>query len=210
METKILKPVFDLVDPIELGFARKCYEAGSTRHYHTFEHAQNVMRSALEHPSYFEHDKLLVQKAVLWHDAYYVAGDDQNEEKSCELSYAFTETNDDMLAITKAIMATKHKYEPWTVVAEAIMLSDMARMVADADMVQCACSIEQFRENSHKIKLEFTDKFSTVGSSITPEEYDRGRKQWAQGMLNRSRLFWDDEWETCFSDQIQRNLLTLV
>lgn len=204
---------FYMIDPIELMYAQKCYEAGSPRHYHTFEHAENVMRLAQRHPFYIDtvpRVRLMAQKAILWHDAYYVAGEDQNEEKSCELSYAFINHDEDMIAITKAIMATKHKYEPWTIIGSAVVTTQLAQLVADADLCCCVVVPYVFRDNSAKIKLEFTSKSSTVGSSISPNSFDEGRKQWARGLLDWDRFFWEETWNNRYSDQIRENLRTLI
>lgn len=145
------------------------------RHFHTWDHVQRLMRAA----EWFYAPYVVpqsVRDAILYHDAVYIPGATDNEEKSAELYDAeepkaiiwWRKTIQDYILATKfhrTINTTSHK---------AVFLS--------CDLVSLAAPWPQFCLDSQNVCKEYAYAYDA-------EKVRAGRKAFYESMLARATIY---------------------
>jgi predicted metal-dependent HD superfamily phosphohydrolase len=175
------------------------YESPSRAH-HNFCHAITcvLMGEVEQLPA-------LAIMALLYHDAYYVAGDKTNEEKSVAILRShFGDWSDDLDPgavsphpagpgpldqIAKLILATKHDREPATL---------LEAMVMDIDMAILGSKPARFAAYDEAIRAEF--------SAVSDADYEAGRVKFLQELLQRPQLFFTKSMQARYEHQARLNI----
>jgi predicted metal-dependent HD superfamily phosphohydrolase len=152
------------------------------RVYHTWDHVINMLnrwhsyaavRNRLRSPTSVE------RLAVIWHDAVYIPGRQDNEERSIELmcmvlkrypNVADYFSGDDIQMACELILSTKYPFQPRI---------KQAAYISDLDLIGFSYSKVDFIKNNTLID----DEFSHV------EKYAKGRLNFLMEMLNRRPFY---------------------
>jgi len=142
------------------------------RVYHRLNHIVQMFEFAKTHGVTLSPEQMY---AVLFHDAVYVPGAKDNEEKSAEVFLDWETSQHKFLfktdLIKQIILDTK----------EEVPTIEESELVIDLDLHQLAYTPE-FQNNALLIREEF---LPFVGE----EGYNRGRAAWLKGMLARQTIF---------------------
>jgi predicted metal-dependent HD superfamily phosphohydrolase len=158
---------------IAIKFVEKFY-AEKHRSFHTMKHIINVL-SRLSRLS------LELYYATLFHDTYYVPGNDDNEEKSCEIFKNWMKSNPIDINVDKVcriIMATKNPFQTFSDPDE--------KALVEADMSIFLGSHKELIEYENQISYEFKEF----------PDYKKSRIKFLQKVMN----FYgpnSKQWENC-------------
>jgi predicted metal-dependent HD superfamily phosphohydrolase len=173
------------------------------RAYHCFSHVEEVL-------AHFDdvaaagmwREPSSVFAATLFHDAIYVAGRSDNEQKSADLAVAFLRAQPighplDFPRIEQLILLTaKHgRIQPGEV-------DEDAALFLDCDTAILASSAQRFAQYDEEIAAEF--------SAIPPQAFATGRRLFLTNMLKRSRIFLSDHFHRRYDAQARANLAWAV
>ena len=183
--------------------------AGEGRHYHTFDHAIEVLswvNRACE--EYYEEDLQPftyheLRLAALLHDVVYTtAGSPQNEAESCEWvqrELANVVPPDSMARISQLIMLTA---EHGKLSATEVPLA--GRLLLDADLANLGRhQWEVFVYNDSNVVAELRLKY-------TAEQILVGRKAFLSGFLAKESIFLSPFFRMHFEVQARRNITRLL
>jgi predicted metal-dependent HD superfamily phosphohydrolase len=152
------------------------------RHYHTFDHAAEVVRCwrELHDAGQWQHPAE-TWLAALFHDAVYEAGATTNEQRSAELARAAIARwlpgrgiDADRVAELIELTARHGKLEPDDVDAEAALF-------LDCDMAILAADAAGFAAYDRGIAAEY--------AIVPPEAYAAGRRRFLEGLLAKPRIY---------------------
>lgn len=146
----------------------------SHRYYHTFDHVSQMLW-LLE---VADMDSLVAQWATFYHDAYYVPGDPENEQRSADLARNHLLRLGVEAAVVQEvetiIVATKtHRAEEGA--------SDSLGAVLDADMAILGSAAKDYEAYCEKVRLEF--------SGIQDDMYRAGRARFLSSVLAQERIY---------------------
>ena len=174
----------------------RCSYETPGRHYHTWEH----VRECLEKLRLFScASPRNVFLAILFHDAVYVAGRQDNEEQSAALAVATLENysvvpREDVAAVRHMIIATSEHH-----VSEN--MDEDSRVLLDIDMSILGAEPARYRRYAEDVQTEF--------APLVPEtrRYRMGRLRFLQGLAFRAHLFATtlgrERWETAARENIR-------
>lgn len=169
-----------------------CYHE-HTRHYHTLDHLNSVLRELLPHQQSLPNWHTIVF-AVAYHDAIYNPLKNNNEEKSASLAEKrLTEINypeAERTRCTQFIQATK-KHEP----ADA-----ETNLFTDADLAILGSEPEVYRLYAEQIRREY---------SMYPDFlYKSGRKKVLQHFLRMDNIYKTESFRIRYEAKAKANLET--
>jgi predicted metal-dependent HD superfamily phosphohydrolase len=164
------------------------------RAYHNASHVDEVL-ARFDEARAGMRDPRVPFYALLFHDAIYVAGRKDNEEKSAQAFLAEGLVPDVAEKVRDVILATaRHgRILPSEVDADTAL-------ALDCDMAILGASPERFAEYDAQIAEEY------AGTVL----YSFGRKKFVKGLLARERLYLSDFFHARFDAQARANLLSLV
>ena len=163
------------------------------RHYHNLDHLHYICKTLKGSPGRASNEEA-VHFALFYHDLVYEIPNVSNEEQSAEIAarrmkgLGVDQASSDLCI--KHILATKdHKN------------SDNAdtNLFCDADMAVLGDSPEVYKAYCKKLRAEF--------SSVSPEEYARGRISELEKMLDMEPLFKTLYFRQKFEVDARRNML---
>ncbi len=168
----------------------KCYEQPH-RCYHNLQHLDECLEQARAH-SDLALDLPAVEVAIFFHDAVYVIGDADNEQRSADMA---RKTLMDLglrtatvAQIAKMVLATTHKFEP--------PLGD-ARLVCDCDLAILASPRPRYDEYARQIEAE---------AGLPPVEFRPRRAQFLRVMLEKPTIFWTPQCRAELEGQARANM----
>jgi len=128
------------------------------RRFHTLEHIAYMFRKANEHDISLNRAQTL---AIWWHDAIYVPGAADNEEKSCRLAHDYFNHLQDVDFINIMIMIQDTKTH--------IPRTAESAIVCDLDMMILADTKIAYRRYAKQVRQEF--------NMVPDDQYRQGRIQ---------------------------------
>jgi predicted metal-dependent HD superfamily phosphohydrolase len=163
------------------------------RHYHTFEHIKmclNELEICKEQMPTFI--KLVVEKAIWFHDAIYVINENIDNEL---LSWQFA---DQLLAshgvsrlfLKDLILATKHE--------ETLIDSFETKIMADIDLAIFGKDKHTFDNYEENIRKEY--------EMFNEKEYKEGRKKVLKYFLDKKQIYYTEYFKNKYEDQARKNL----
>lgn len=187
----------DLPEPL-LDAAQIAY-ATPPRAYHSWSHVEDVLcryEEVARGPGWEGPREVLL--AVVFHDAVYVAGRKDNEEKSAELAAAQVERHlgeeqVDVARVTELIRLTARH--------GALAPSDVdpeAALFLDCDMAILGSEPALFAAYDEAIREEY--------AAVPRELYDAGRHQFLRRLLEAPRIFLSDFFHARRDAQARENL----
>lgn len=142
------------------------------RHYHNFTHIAQMFEWAKEYEIQLTDEQKL---AILFHDVVYSVGKKSfsNEHLSaiCAYDYCHEKYGNEFAKTVKRIILDTENHIPTI---------ELSKSVLDLDLLPIALS-ETYEENGRKIRMEFKD--------YSDKEFNNGRIEWIESMLNRQRIF---------------------
>lgn len=167
------------------------------RHYHTWEHIENMLEM-FEEIKYSLENRVAVEFAILYHDVIYDPNSFDNEERSADLSMEILGpmyTHNVREIVEALILHTKtHKIHEESYVAGGDL-----QYFLDMDLASLGVSEEQFDLNGENIRKEY--------AHLTDEEYEAGRLAFFNSFLARDRIYFTDYFYDKF-EVLARNNLT--
>jgi predicted metal-dependent HD superfamily phosphohydrolase len=170
--------------------------ASPGRHYHTWAHVLDCVEKLRTFPVDAPRTAFL---ALVFHDAVYVAGRSDNEERSAELARRQLRDGarigpQDIEEIARMILATRsHAADP----AET---SDDLRAVIDIDMSILGAPPDEYRRYAEAIQREFCP------AAASPPQFRLGRLAFLEGVLRQPRIYLTAEGAARWEAQARRNL----
>ena len=164
-------------DPALFAAVRAAYESPG-RHYHAWSHIE----ACLGEFAGFAWDRpRAALLALLFHDAVYVAGRGDNEERSAELAHAamrqWTDADEaERQAVRGMILATAHHH------ANAGAPADTSRLL-DIDLAVLGASRDEYDRYAAGVRAEWTPQV------VSPAEFIVGRVRFLQGLLAQARIY---------------------
>jgi predicted metal-dependent HD superfamily phosphohydrolase len=156
------------------------------RAYHTLEHVLDVARHWATQTWRQPKETFL---AVLFHDAVYVAGKSDNEEKSAQLFESLCGKNERVTELIR-LTALHGKTPP---------VDEEAATFLDCDMAILGAPPEAFARYEQQIAQEYVPV-------IGEEAYALGRRRFLEGLLKRDRIFLSPAFHVRFDAQARANL----
>lgn len=174
-------------------FARIAAEyARPERAYHTLAHVHHCLRE-LDTAREADTNVTALEWALWFHDAVYVPGQHDNEERSAEFSDRVAETVGNRSFAPDAhrlILATRIGREP-----EA----DDERLLVDIDYSILSAPPSAFEEYALGIRCEY--------AFVPWRDYVSHRTGFLRSLLARPRLFWTDYYQVRFDGHARANLV---
>ena len=163
------------------------------RAYHCAAHVDEVL-ARFDECRHLLLDPRVVFWALLFHDAVYLAGRKDNEERSAEAFRAAQVLPALAAEVCAVILATaRHgKIERREVDADTAL-------ALDCDMAILGASPERFREYDAQIAEEYS-------GLVTSLFYRAGRRRFLQGLLDRERIYLSDFFHARLEAQARANL----
>jgi predicted metal-dependent HD superfamily phosphohydrolase len=165
------------------------------RAYHSFAHVLEVAAHWQD-----VQQRLMWQKpretfcAVLYHDAIYVAGSSDNEERSAEWARGELdglEVDRDEVARLIVLTASHGKLSPGDVDRDTALF-------LDCDMAILGAPAERFAEYQRQIREEY--------AAIPDDLFRAGRSRFLERVLNSERIFLSDDFHRRFDARARANL----
>jgi predicted metal-dependent HD superfamily phosphohydrolase len=166
------------------------------RSYHTLTHLQDCLqefdnsRRLADHP----HE---VEAALWFHDAVYVPGASDNEEKSAELARrALTEARvrpDSAERVANLVQATRHATLP---------TSRDEQLICDIDLSILGRERRRFAEFEEQIRREY--------AWVPAPQYRHERSAVLTGFLARPSIYWTEEFRERYEVRARENLQRLL
>lgn len=175
------------LSPVDVPWAEveRAY-ATPPRAYHTLEHVLEVARLWAKETWKQPKETFL---AVLFHDAIYVPGNTDNEERSAELFESLCGPNE---RVKELIRLTATHGRPMKV-------DDDAAKFLDCDMAILGAPPDEFARYEQQIAREFVP---VVGE----DAYASGRRRFVQRLLESERIFLSDGFHARLDAQARANL----
>ena len=180
--------------PAELEAQLRAAYAEPPRAYHNFEHVGEVLEQMATVTRW--EDEQSVAFAVLFHDAVYVAGRSDNEQRSAQLAAAllpkaFPAAN--LRRIDELILLTaKHGR------LEAKDVDPEAALFLDCDMAILGAAAERYDMYERQIASEY--------AAIPEELYRAGRASFLRGLLAKPRLYLSEEFYGRLEERARENI----
>ena len=202
METDFPAPWTEGCDAPVFEEARRAYGSPG-RHYHTWEHVLDCAAKLRDFPC---GNPRAVFLALLFHDAFYVAGDTQNERHSADLARKVLGAHsrvpaEEVAEIERFILAT------CTHVVPPDERSADLRAVIDIDMSILGSDEEKYRRYAARVRSEWCP------SVVDGEGFRKGRAAFLRGVLASPRIYSTQEggrrWEAAARANITRELSEL-
>ena len=155
------------------------------RHYHTLEHIRHCLRE-FDQAVIFMDDPDMVELALWFHDAIYVAGAKDNERRSADLFREYSAGRVDAVfqqRIDDLIMATTHQEPP---------RQSNERFIVDIDLSSFGLPWEAFMRDGLRIRAESPD--------VTDDDYYPGHLRFLRGLEDRPSIFLTE----CFRQRYER------
>ena len=152
------------------------------RVYHTLDHIYSMFQVAQEHNIKLSDEQVL---AILFHDAIYIPGRQDNEAKSaeCFMEYCFNlKTVPFDADIVKTIILETKGHVPSI---------EESKIVLDLDLYGISQS-DLFNKNSIAIKKEFQDYLK-----ISDTEYYTNNLKWIESQLKKEKIYYSDIFNHC-------------
>lgn len=185
--------------PEEIFRAAAAAYASPPRAYHSFAHAQEVLRHLATVPAW-EHPAE-VQLAALFHDAVYVAGRSDNETKSADLALEAIATHlrtpVDTALVRRLIELTARHGK-----LDRATLDEEARLFLDCDMAILGAAPEVFDAYDAAIATEYAHVPSLV--------YRFNRRRFLAHLLDADRIYLSDLFHGRLDAQARANLRRAV
>jgi predicted metal-dependent HD superfamily phosphohydrolase len=158
--------------------------ANPPRAYHTLEHVLEVARLWAKESWKQPRETFL---AVLFHDAVYVVGNSDNEQKSADLS------GDDPRVRELILLTARHgRLAPKDV-------DDEAAKFLDCDMAILGASPEEFARYEEQIAQEYVPV-------LGEDAYASGRRRFVQRLLAKERIFLSEAFHARLDARARENL----
>lgn len=164
---------------------QEAYATGP-RAYHTLEHVLDVARHWASETWRQPNETFL---AILFHDAVYVAGSSDNEEKSARFFESLCGKND---RVTQLIGLT-------ALHGKALAVDDEAAKFLDCDMAILGAPPEAFDRYEQQVAQEYVP---VVGE----DAYASGRRRFLERLLQADRIFLSGSFHARFDAQARDNL----
>lgn len=173
----IAPAALDGCDDAVFRIARDAYDSPG-RHYHAWSHIEACMRQFkdvhLDQPR-------IVLLAILFHDAIYVPGRRDNEERSAVLATDTLAAHsrlgaDERQEVARLICLTASHHAPRT------LLHDEAAFI-DIDLSVLGADEATYRAYADGVRREF------VPAAVTAEAFAAGRSRFLQGLLAQEHIF---------------------
>lgn len=182
------------------------------RHYHTFDHAIEVVswvNRALEETfdlSLLPYTGMEIRLAALFHDVIYTsAGSPTNEEQSCKLFRQHMTDHRGKVPLESVertcelIMLTAQHGK-----LESDDVPRAGQLLLDADIANMGtCNWEVFAANNENVVEELKLKY-------TAQEISIGRKAFLAGMLAKKSIYLSEWFRERLEDQARRNLMRIL
>ncbi len=159
-----------------------------SRAYHNWNHVEHCLRmfKTLRH---LAKDPETIEWAILFHDAWYVAGSEDNEEMSAGLARACLDEPMNEEA-ARLIMLTAH-HQPQD--------DDIdGQIVCDCDLAVLAYPPDMFDQYEVLIREEY--------DFVPEEDFRRGRAAFIEGLLARESIFRTEQFRREFEAKARENL----
>lgn len=161
------------------------------RYYHTFDHLSQMLWQL----DLADITCVSVRWATFYHDAYYIPGDLENEQRSADLARnhlllmgveeKIIQDVEVMIIATKTHQASDDD-------------SEVLRSVLDADMAILGVAEKDYSAYCEKVRLEF--------SAIEETLYCAGRKRFLESVLAQDRIYLTDYFFSEFELQARKNI----
>jgi predicted metal-dependent HD superfamily phosphohydrolase len=166
--------------------------AEPTRSYHTAAHIQDCLavfdrsRDLARHPA-------SVEAAIWYHDAVYVPGAPDNEERSAELAETDLRNGgvspDIILQVGRLVRATTHQQPA---------AEPDAQLLCDIDLSILGREVAAYDEFERRIRSEYAPVPETV--------YRRGRSVLLESFLARPSIYATERFRSQYEDQARTNI----
>lgn len=166
------------------------------RHYHTWRHVLECVEKLRTFPCDRPPNVFL---ALVFHDAIYLAGHEDNEARSADLSTTELERHSnlgasDIAEIRRMILATRdHRVDP----GEA---SRDLRAVVDIDMSILGATEERYREYAEDVRREYCPGVTTA------RRYRIGRSMFLKGLFEGGAIYSTGEGAARWEASARRNV----
>ncbi|MBK8270652.1 MAG: hypothetical protein IPK83_21045 [Planctomycetes bacterium] len=163
------------------------------RAYHNLDHVRNLLQvfDALKAEA---QNPEAVEFAIWMHDCIYVPGRSDNEELSADAACVFLSSlncNESFkCAVRDNVLATKHD-KPGA--------NRDACLTADIDLSVLAIPPKDYRENSGKIRTEF--------SHVDDSTFDAGRREFIETFLGKSSIYQTNRCRAMYESKARANLV---
>lgn len=167
----------------------------SHRHYHTLDHIRRCLEE-LDRAIEVADNPDAVEMALWFHDAIYVSGAKDNEWRSAELFWNWSEGCADLAfreRVRDLIMATTHRGIP--------NLPD-ACLIVDIDLCSFGQAWDEFEQDGRQIRAEYVD--------ISDEDYFSGLLQFLLSLFNRSSFFFTHNFQQRYERVARANTWRLI
>jgi predicted metal-dependent HD superfamily phosphohydrolase len=182
--------------------AREMY-ASAGRHYHTWSH---ILDCTAKLRDFTCNAPRAVFLALLFHDAVYVAGRNDNEERSAELARGLlaahaTLADDEVTVVERYILATRSHAPPSDAPYDL-------RVTVDIDMSILASPAAEYDEYAANVRLEWCP------AVLDDDSFKTGRAAFLRGLLASEAIFHtpqgEQRWEAAARGNIERELKALA
>lgn len=164
--------------------------AQSHRFYHNINHINDCLAELEQIPNISHNDRVVIEKAIWYHDAVYNPHSTENEIKSAALLQHNPTTTADH--VRKIILATaKH-----LVTQENISLT--TQIMLDIDLCGFGKPWEICKKNADNIRKEYYN--------TTDLDFYKGRKNFLETIMKRESLYYTDYFRNKYHKQSRENL----
>ena len=182
-----------------IAIARAAHDSPG-RHYHTWEHVEECLAKAEDFPC---DSTKLVRYALLFHDAVYEAGRNDNEARSAELAARTLAehgacTPAEIAEIRRIILATRHH------ALDPNEESRDLRAVLDIDMSILGAGEARYRRYAEDVRREW------VPAVVSAARYRVGRRRFLESVLARPRIFSTEEGAARWESAARRNVASEI
>jgi len=164
------------------------------RCYHTLAHIEYCL-NVFDEMRFMVRRQIVVQLAVWFHDAIYVPGRTDNEEKSAEFFKVFAEKLDlsDRLryVVYHTILATTHKEVDQVYDRDSLMMLDI-------DLSPLAAPVEVFDRNSAEHREEYGHMSDTA--------YRARQRSFMSSLLDRPSIYLTENFRERYEDRAKANI----
>lgn len=162
------------------------------RDYHNLRHVQACL-ALLDRHRGLARDPDAVEAAIFLHDCVYLAGRDDNEQRSAFVAgMLLREAGAEAARIARVgelILATRHVHAPPD--------GDCA-LIQDIDLAGLAAAPEEFDREGAAIRREF--------AAYSDEEFRRGRREFLQALLARPQIYCTPTFRQAYETRARENL----
>lgn len=173
----IAPAAIDGCDEVLFRVVRDAYDSPG-RHYHAWSHIESCLT---EFQGALVDQPRVVLLAILFHDAIYIPGRRDNEERSAQLAMDTLADHsrlgvDEQEKVARLIRHTANHHAPRTLLHDEAVFLDIDLSVLGADDAA-------YRAYADGVRREF------VSAAVTAEAFVAGRSRFLQGLLVREHIF---------------------